>query len=101
MTSHPIIDNWFRWGTGNAYNLSFYALSKNLAAFQVVGKLTEAAQMYRHLLAGCNPADKLHVIIFAQAARVLADLMTHVRININSYLLANTQASLLRFRIDI
>jgi len=39
-----------------------------LAAFQV-GKLTEAAQMYRHLLAGCNPADKLHVIIFAQAAR--------------------------------
>lgn len=55
--------------TGNAYNLSSSALSKNLAAFQVIGKLTEAAQMYRHLLAGCNPADKLHVIIFAQAAR--------------------------------
>lgn len=36
---------------------------KNLAPFQIVVKLTELAQMYRHLLVSYDSLDKLHVII--------------------------------------
>lgn len=72
-------------------------MSKDLAAFQAVGKLTEVAQMYRHLLARLAISLINCTLLFSRESHVLADLttdprVTNARITIDDCLLGVTRS---------